>query len=685
MPGDLWNEAEAPKTEGLEALVYRSRLLGRDRSVVNLYGGNTSAKVWEKDHLGRKVRVLWVKGSGSDLAEANERSFAALKLEDILPLLERDRMDDEEMVAYLERCALEPGRPRPSIETLLHAFIPFAHVDHTHPDAILSLANAPRGEELVRTLYRGKVAWVAYQRPGFALAKEVYQTFPENPNLEGIVLAKHGLVTWGETAREAYRNTLRIIGHAEAFIQHHLPENPFGPTLVPPLPENERRQVLLQILPFLRGLLMAEAPGVLAVDDVPEVLAFVGSARGPQLAERGAACPDHLIHTKRVPLFVNWRPEDGVEELLERLKEGVETYARDYVAYFEAHCRPQDRMFPPRPRVILIPGVGMVTAGPDAWGAEVSRQLYRRAIAVMRGSAACGGYEPLGPKEAYEIEYWPLELYKLTLKPPPKPLQGRIALVTGGASGIGRASARKLASEGAHVVLLDINAEGGTKVVSELSEVRFKGALFVATDVTQEAAVKRAFEEAVLAYGGVDIVVNNAGLGASAPIEETSLDLWERVFAVLARGYFLVAREAFKVLKAQGRGGNLVFVTSKNAVVAGKNAAAYSAAKAAELHLARCLAEEGGAFGIRVNSVLPDAVIQGSSIWDSVWRKERAATYGIPEDQLEAFYRERTTLKVNIFPEDVAEVVFFLASPAASKITGAALTVDGGVAAAYVR
>lgn len=685
MPRDLWNGEEAPKTEGLEALVYRSRLLGRDRSVVNLYGGNTSAKVWEKDHVGRKVRVLWIKGSGSDLAEVKEGSFAALRLDEILPLLERDRMEDEEMVAYLERCALEPGRPRPSIETLLHAFLPFAHVDHTHPDAILSLANAPQGEELVRTLYGGRVAWVSYQRPGFALAKRVYQTLRENPSLEGIVLAKHGLVTWGETSREAYRNTLRIIGQAEAFIQDHLPENPLGPMLVHPLPENERRQVLLQILPFLRGLLMAEAPVVLAVDDDPEVLAFVGSAQGPQLAKRGAACPDHLIHTKRLPLFVAWRPEEGVEALLEQLAKGVATYAQEYTAYFEAHSVPQDRMFPPRPRVILIPGVGMITAGPDAWSAEVSRELYRRAIAVIRGSAACGGYEPLGPKEAYEIEYWPLELYKLTLKPPPKPLQGRIALVTGGASGIGRATARKLASEGAHLVLLDINVEGGAKVVSELNEARFKGGRFVAADVTQETAVRQAFEEAVLAYGGIDIVVNNAGLGSSAPVEETSLDLWERIFAVLARGYFLVAREAFKVLKAQGRGGTLVFITSKNAVVAGKNAAAYSAAKAAELHLARCLAEEGGAFGIRVNSVLPDAVIQGSSIWDSAWRKERAATYGIPEDQLEAFYRERTTLKVNILPEDVAEAVFFLASPAASKITGAALTVDGGVAAAYVR
>jgi rhamnulose-1-phosphate aldolase/alcohol dehydrogenase len=681
----LWDDTYAPQSDGLDALIYRSHLLGQDRSVVNLYGGNTSAKTWETDHLGRKTRVIWVKGSGSDLAEANEQAFTPLRLEEILPLLQREHMTDEEMVAYLERCAFEPNRPRPSIETLLHAFLSFTHVDHTHPDAILSLANAPEGERLVQHIYGGRVVWIPYERPGFSLAKAVYRAIEAHPGVEGVVLAKHGLVTWGDTSKACYERTLDIIGKAEAFLQAHTPEAPFGPMLTPPLPEEDRRKILLQVLPMLRGLLMAEGPVVLRVDTSAAVLEFVGSERGPELAQKGAACPDHLIHTKRLPLFISWRPDEGIKRLLEKIQEGIEAYAEDYRRYFEAYRSPGDRMFPPRPRVVLIPGVGMVTAGPDAWGAEVSRQLYHRAIAVMRGAAACGGYEPLGPAEAYAIEYWPLELYKLSLKPPPKPLSGRVALVTGGGSGIGRATAQKLAEEGAHVVILDINPQRGKEVAQNLSERRFEGGLFVQADVTEEASVRKAFAEAVLVYGGLDIVVNNAGISASAPIEETTLELWDQLFAVLARGYFLIAREAFRVLKAQGRGGSLVFVTSKNAVAPAKNASAYSAAKAAELHLARCLAEEGGAFGIRVNSVLPDAVLRGSSIWDSAWRKERAASYGIREDELEEFYRQRTALKVNILPEDVADAILFLASPASSKITGAALTVDGGVAVAYVR
>jgi rhamnulose-1-phosphate aldolase/alcohol dehydrogenase len=681
----LWDDTYAPQSDGLDALIYRSHLLGQDRSVVNLYGGNTSAKTWETDHLGRKTRVIWVKGSGSDLGEANEQAFTPLRLEEILPLLQREHMTDEEMVAYLERCAFEPNRPRPSIETLLHAFLSFTHVDHTHPDAILSLANAPEGERLVQHIYGGRVVWIPYERPGFSLAKAVYRAIEAHPGVEGVVLAKHGLVTWGDTSKACYERTLDIIGKAEAFLQAHTPEAPFGPMLTPPLPEEDRRKILLQVLPMLRGLLMAEGPVVLRVDTSAAVLEFVGSERGPELAQKGAACPDHLIHTKRLPLFISWRPDEGIKRLLEKIQEGIEAYAEDYRRYFEAYRSPGDRMFPPRPRVVLIPGVGMVTAGPDAWGAEVSRQLYHRAIAVMRGAAACGGYEPLGPAEAYAIEYWPLELYKLSLKPPPKPLSGRVALVTGGGSGIGRATAQKLAEEGAHVVILDINPQRGKEVAQNLSERRFEGGLFVQADVTEEASVRKAFAEAVLVYGGLDIVVNNAGISASAPIEETTLELWDQLFAVLARGYFLIAREAFRVLKAQGRGGSLVFVTSKNAVAPAKNASAYSAAKAAELHLARCLAEEGGAFGIRVNSVLPDAVLRGSSIWDSAWRKERAASYGIREDELEEFYRQRTALKVNILPEDVADAILFLVLPASSKITGAALTVDGGVAVAYVR
>ncbi|PZA05741.1 MULTISPECIES: bifunctional aldolase/short-chain dehydrogenase [unclassified Meiothermus] len=681
MPQNLWNDAEAPSGEGLAALAYRSRLLGADRSLVNLYGGNTSCKSLEHDHLGRVVEVLWVKGSGSDLADIGENGFAGLKLAEVLPLFAREAMSDEEMVAYLERCTFEPGRPRQSIETLLHAFVPARHVDHTHPDAIISLACSPQGRSLVREIYGERAAWVDYIRPGFTLSKQIGQAVRENPRAECVIMAKHGLVTWGETARECYENTLRIVREAEAY----LARQPHARSLrVSPLPEPERKRLVAKLMPTLRGAMGGERPSVLCYDDSPEVLAFVGAEGAQALSQVGAACPDHLVHTKRVPLFLDWTPEQGEQALLERVRAGVQAFAEEYRRYFETHRSEGDRMFPPTPRVILIPGLGMITSGGDAWAAEVSRQLYHRAIQVM--GRAQGGFVSLSEAESYAVEYWPLELYKLSLRPPPKALEGRIALVTGAASGIGKAIAHRLAAEGAHVVIADINALGAEAVAAEIRQARgYRKALAVEMDVTDEAAVEAAFERTVLEYGGVDIVVNNAGISASAPIEETSLEMWNRNLGILATGYFLVSRAAFRMWKTQGIGGNLIFIGSKNSVAAGKNAAAYSAAKAAELHLARCLAEEGGAHGIRVNSVLPDAVLSGSSIWNSSWRAERAATYGIREDQLEEFYRARTTLKVSIYPEDVAEAVYFFASPASSKTTGGVLTVDGGVPAAYVR
>ncbi|HEU4742113.1 MAG TPA: bifunctional aldolase/short-chain dehydrogenase [Meiothermus sp.] len=681
MPKNLWNDAQAPSGEGLAALAYRSRLLGADRSLVNLYGGNTSSKSLEQDHLGRAVEVLWVKGSGSDVADITEKGFAGLKLEEVLPLFGREAMSDEEMVAYLERCTFEPGRPRQSIETLLHAFVPARHVDHTHPDAIISLACSPQGRSLVQEIYGERAAWVDYIRPGFTLSKQIGQALRENPRVECVVMAKHGLVTWGETSRQCYENTLRIIGEAEAYLARQTHARALR---VSPLPEPERKRWVAKLMPVLRGAMDRERPSVLCYDDSPEVLAFVGAEGAKALSQVGAACPDHLVHTKRVPLFLDWTPEEGEQALLEQARTGVQAFAEEYQRYFEAHRAEGDWMFPPTPRVILIPGLGMITSGGDALGAEVSRQLYHRAIQVM--NQAQGGFVSLSEAESYAIEYWPLELYKLSLRPPPKALEGRIALVTGAASGIGKAIAHRLAAEGAHVVIADINASGAEAVAAEIRQVRgHRKALTVEMDVTDEAAVEAAFERTALEYGGVDIVVNNAGISASAPIEETSLEMWNRNLGILATGYFLVARAAFRMWKTQGTGGNLIFIGSKNSVVAGKNAAAYSAAKAAELHLARCLAEEGGAHRIRVNSVLPDAVLAGSSIWNSSWRAERAATYGIPEDQLEEFYRARTTLKVSIYPQDVAEAVYFFASEASSKTTGGVLTVDGGVPAAYMR
>jgi rhamnulose-1-phosphate aldolase/alcohol dehydrogenase len=681
MPKNLWNESDAPKSDGLESLAYRSRLLGSDRTLVNIFGGNTSTKSLEKDHVGREVTVLWVKGSGSDIASITERGFAGLKLEEVLPLFDRPSMTDEEMTGYLDRTAFEVGRPRQSIETLLHAFVPAKHVDHTHPDAIISIACSGNGQEIMREIYGERAAWVEYIRPGFTLSQQIGAAVRNNPKLECIVMGKHGLVTWGDTSSESYENTLRIIGEAEAYLEKH---QVIRSKLVEALPEVERKAIVAKLLPVLRGACSGQRSSVMLYDDSPEVLEFVGQTGARELSQVGAACPDHLVHTKRVPLFIEWTPSEGLDVLLEKTRIGVKTFTDDYTAYFEANKTEGDKMFSPAPRVTLIPGLGMISSGADAMGAEVSRQLYHRAIQVMQN--ARGGFVSLTPAESYAVEYWPLELYKLSLKPAPRALEGKVAFVTGAASGIGKAIAHRLALEGAHIVIADLNLEGAQSVADEIIKARgHRRAIAVSMNVTSEEQVQAAFERAILEYGGVDIVVNNAGIASSAPIEETSLEMWNKNQSILSTGYFLVSREAFKLWRSQKTGGNLVMVASKNSLAAGKNAAAYSAAKAAELHLGRCLAEEGGAAGIRVNSVLPDAVLSGSAIWNGTWREERARAYGIQPDELEEFYRKRTTLRVNVFPEDIADAVYYFTSPASSKTTGGVLTVDGGVPAAYVR
>jgi len=685
---NLWRDEEAPAGDGLESLAYRSRLLGADRRLINIYGGNTSAKAVEKDHLGRDTTVLWVKGSGSDVADITNRGFAGLKLDEVLPLFERDSMTDEEMISYLDRTAFETGRPRQSIETLLHAFIPAKHVDHTHPDAIISIACTPNGREIMREIWGERAAWVDYIRPGFTLSQQIGEAVRNNPKVECIVMAKHGCVTWGDTSKECYENTLRIIREAQAYIDsaHSSANLQVRKPEIVNLDQSERETLLVRLLPRLRGAMIEDRKLILSVDSSPEVLEFISRPDAKELSQVGAACPDHLVHTKMVPLFVDWNPSQGEDVLIEKALNGVAEFKQQYKRYFDENKTEGDKMFSPAPRVTLIPGIGMITSGFDAQLADVSRQLYHRAIVDMQNASAMGGFVSLTAPESYGVEYWPLELYKLSLKPAPKALEGAVALVTGAASGIGRAIARRLAADGAHVVVADINAAGAEEVAAELTKTRgFRRAAAAAMDVTSETQVQAAIERAVLEYGGVDIVVNNAGIASSAPIEETTLEMWNRNQDILSTGYFLVAREAFKAMKAQGKGGALVFVGSKNSVAAGKNAAAYSTAKAAELHLARCLAEEGGAHGIRVNSVLPDGVLEGSSIWDGKWRAERAATYGIEPEKLEEFYRNRTTLKVNVTPEHIAEAAYWLVSPASSRTTGGVITVDGGVPTAYVR
>jgi rhamnulose-1-phosphate aldolase/alcohol dehydrogenase len=687
MPNNLWDAQAAAALPDLEGLVYRSNLLGRDRAVVNIYGGNTSAKITLKDHMGRSVEVLAVKPSGSDIIDIKPKQFALLRLDEILPLFEREAMTDEEMVDYLNFTAFEPGRPRQSIETLLHAFIPYKHVDHTHPDAVISIACAPNGEAAARELWGDRMAWVPYIRPGFTLSKWIGGKVRENPHVECVVMGKHGLTTWGPDSKICYDTTIRLVQEAEDYLQAKSKgKKVFGAVKVPTLDEAQRCAIAADVMPTIRGAVSDRRSAVLSFDDTQPVRDYVSYQRTPEVSQLGAACPDHLVHVKRKPLFVNWDPSDGVDALRQSLPAQIEAYKQDYAAYFEANKGAADEMGDPSPRVILIPGVGMVNTGKDATNADVSRQLYHRAIEVIAGSEALGGFNSLSPAEAFAIEYWPLELYKLKLRPPDRDLAGKVALITGAASGIGRATAYRLAEEGAHVIITDINAVGGQQVADDIvKRFGYKRAIFSHMNVTKEEAVTASFEQAVLAYGGVDIVVNNAGIAGGAPVTDTTLADWQRNIDILATGYFLVAREAFRLMKKQGVGGAMVFVCSKNSISSGKGASAYSAAKAAELHLARCLAEEGGEYGIRVNSVLPDAVIRGSSIWNSDWKEARAKTYGISSEQVEDFYARRNILKASILPEDVAEAICFFAGPRSAKTTGGVLTVDGGVATAFVR
>ncbi len=687
----------------LAQLVARSRRLGADRSVCNWGGGNTSAKADEINFRGRRARVLWVKGSGSDLATCTQASFTGLFLDDLLPLLERERMSDSEMVNYLAHCFFEPGRPRPSIETLLHAFLPFTHIDHTHADATNYFACAANGEQLAHDCFGDDLIWVPYRRPGFALAREVALAVRAKPDAQLVILAKHGLITWGESDEACYASTIATITKARDFVEVRLARADravFGGMRVGPLTSEERLHVAAQVAPMLRGLVSAEQRQILRFEDTEDVLTFAGSQDAPRLTAIGAACPDHLVHTKPWPLLVDWLPEHGEDALRETLHLGIEKYKGRYQQYIADNAqqdldpaaatpvyRAADAVSDPHPRVILLPGVGMFTTGKDAALADVSAQLYHRAIAVMRGAEACGGFISLSEAESYAVEYWPLEQYKLKLAPPERDFARQVALVTGAAGGIGSAICRRLAQDGAHILATDIDLAGAEQLAAALNQQFGAGrAVAVRMDVTNEDSVHAAFTRTALAFGGIDIIVNNAGLASSAPITETSLAEWNNNWQVLATGYFLVAREGFRLFQEQGRGGNLVFIASKNALVAGKNAAAYSTAKAAEAHLARCLAEEGGQFGIRVNTVNPDAVLSGSRIWSGSWRQERAATYGVAPDQLEEVYRKRTTLGVNILPEDIAEAVAFFASPTRStKSTGNILNVDGGVAAAYPR
>jgi rhamnulose-1-phosphate aldolase/alcohol dehydrogenase len=663
-----------------EELIARSNRLGADPRNTNYAGGNTSAKGSAVDPVtGGPVELLWVKGSGGDLGTLTPQGLAVLRLDrlralaDVYPGVERE----DEMVAAFDYCRHGPGGAAPSIDTAMHGLVGAAHVDHLHPDAGIALATAADGPALTKECFGDRVLWVPWRRPGFQLGLDIAAVQRANPQAIGVILGGHGITAWGATSAECEANSLEIISTAAAFLASRGRAEPFGAALHAPLPD--RRSRAAELLPLLRGLASTDRPQVGHFRDDDVVLDFAGSEQMPRLAALGTSCPDHFLRTKVRPLVLD--PGGGTEE---RIRELHAAYRDEYAAYYARHATPDS---PPMrgadPAIVLVPGVGMFSFGANKQTARVAGEFYVNAINVMRGAEAVSTYAPIDEAEKFRIEYWALEEAKLARMPKPKPLATRIALVTGGGSGIGRAIALRLAAEGACVVVADRDAKAAVDVAEELGGPDV--AVPVTVDVTDEDAVRAAVDAAVLAFGGVDLVVNNAGLSVSKPLLETTVADWDLQHDVMARGSFLVAREAARAMIRQGIGGDIIYIASKNAVFAGPNNVAYGATKADQAHQVRLLAAELGTHGIRVNGVNPDGVVRGSGIFASGWGAQRAAVYGVPESELGAFYAQRTLLKREVLPEHVANAVFALTGGDLSHTTGLHIPVDAGVAAAFLR
>lgn len=689
---NLWDEAHAAGLDEPGLLLYRSNLLGSDKRITNFGGGNTSAKVEMTDPLTRRpVTVLWVKGSGGDIGSMKLDGFATLHLDRLehLKTLYRGLAHEDEMVALLEHCTFNLNTRAASIDTPLHGFVPHRHVDHVHADAVIAVAASASAERIVKEIYGDEIGFLPWQRPGFDLGLKLGRMAQDNPGVVGVVLGGHGLFTWGPTARACYDTTLRIIQKAQDWLDRVNTAPAFGGAAVEALPQEARNAVARRLMPLIRGRIGKGERKVGHFTDAPEVLAFVNGRRLRELSALGTSCPDHFLRTKIRPLVLDFDPAapDALDRVAAGLDEALSAYAADYAGYY-ARCRRDDSpaMRDPNAVVYLIPGVGMLSFAKDKATARIASEFYVNAINVMRGASGVDTYVGLAEQEAFDIEYWLLEEAKLKRMPRPRSLAGRVAFVTGGAGGIGGAIVERYLAEGACAVLADIDAAALEAAVARFGQRHGADAVRgVLVDVTDEAAVARAFDEAVLTFGGIDILVSNAGIASAAPIEETSLALWQKNIDVLATGYFLVAREGFRLMQAQGLGGSVVFVASKNGLAASPGASAYCTAKAAEIHLARCLALEGAARGIRVNVVNPDAVLRGSKIWQGEWKQQRAASNKVGEDELDEVYRQRSLLKLSVYPEDIAEAAYFLASDMSAKSTGNIINVDAGNVQSFTR
>ena len=692
----LWDDQKAASlgNDQVALLIYRSNLLGADLRLTNYGGGNTSCKVMERDPLtGKETEVMWVKGSGGDLGTLKKSGLAALYTDRLRALknIYRGVEHEDEMVELFNHCIFDLSSKAPSIDTPLHGFLPFKHIDHLHPDAAIAIAAAKDGKKITEELFNGTIGWVDWQRPGFELGLQMKQCLDENPGIRGIMLGSHGLFTWGDTAFESYINTLEVIERCARYIDDNTNKaKVFGGEKITSLAKQERMQKAASIAPVLRGLCSSKNRMVGHFTDDERVMQFINSKDLERLAPMGTSCPDHFLRTKISPLVLNLKPTDdtaNADELAKRLEPQFEEYRKMYAEYYESCKHPDSPAIrDANPVVIIYPGVGMFTFAKDKQTARVAAEFYTNAINVMRGAEAISEYTSLPRQEAFNIEYWLLEEAKLQRMPKPKTLSGRIALITGSGGGIGKAIAKKFAEEGACVILNDIDGGRLESASDEFRKTFGKDSVAgVVLDVTSEKSAAKAFDEACLLFGGVDIIVNNAGISISKSLTDHTTGDWDRLYDILVKGQFLVSKGAVEIMKKQGMGGDIINIVSKNAVFAGPNNAGYGSAKAAQAHLSRLLAAELGAEGIRVNMVNPDAVIADSNIWAGGWAEGRAKAYGITVEELPAFYAKRTLLNERILPEDIANACYVFVSGLLNKSTGNSLNVDGGVPAAFLR